>query len=1716
MEKEDPKTAWLLRGRPTAVPRTGPQALVHFERDPSLACLEPFVPKCGPREQVPFLAQIIGLTLEENIELSTHQAFHQHPFNPAAYARDPKDFIRPPNGRRFAPEIFPRGQGKQATTWLCWHTVTPSHKSATLYQRYRPWFMVQLEPEDNESHANLRRTLEQAPRWLKIDEEELIVTEDTTKFPLCGWQPSPSHWFHISLPNAEARRHLVAVLKKGGFQVRMMDRPVNEKMRVYLQMGIRPSSHVAVTAGRLVAPHDQISDARLEVLDATLLCLHPSDDGESPSPFAMVANGWDLECRDRQQRGMVKTQWEENGVVMGSAVIRIIGQERPYDRAEVLAAVERAMRPEIEAAHKAAAQKEAAAAAAVARKAAPWTVEGFDFDAVDDTDLLAEKEAKAAAKLAAVVSSTAAATETGFSDLGSGHPADIARFALTTYPLPPSDGYTVILCANEVALFQAYASLLRRFDVTARVTHNGDGFDSITQRRRLMLLTHRDGPTCWMFSHPRAGQLLHCAIRECVDTPRRARFNATLQAEMEARRAKFGDAELSKEAPGIWAPLPLTSETDRLRVFMLNLCFLRDVMHLPPKWFATHGVTGILYAAFCIMIAETLPTLVVQHELEELIRSRSVLRAAARTAALPDVTSMATLAERQFGGGGGDEAMLSEDAAAVDKAVRANATKHAKLVVGAKGMVEWERVSTTTHALRVQTQQVLVKAQAHVAAGGKAGLVLTVPAAPPLTNRALDAVLLKELGGYIRFVLESPAMTDAARAELQPLVAASHSLGASELVAGALAILKELRTSVVDPVQAYLRRSPAQRAAHPLPSGVNMLQYRCLRYCSQYAGLEPLPRLLHAEHLGLLGRPSPFKYSVTSSKQRGDRELGFYDDLPSLEIDTCLISRSKWTTLSASLNAVAGRLKLPGKVPMPYVKMFRFIDSMRQAQWEQMQASDPARPPPISAEVLVAYRMVAEYCVFDSVLPFEITSRLKVQLEMVMNSWLSRVMPNDTTRRGSGWNGVCMFIARAWAENKVCVVRSDGYVGKLMGAFCLEPSSGYFKYPFITASLDVNSLYPSTCQVANLCPSTLILDEKHYRWAVKHGLEIREFRFPGVEGVFRFVQYTKGDRYMRMGVAPGMMYFLIFTRKGVKKLMKLCRVDWQRAVLDAKQLALKVKANSFYGLFGAKTFAIPCLAVAAGITACGRDTVMEMLRVMNEDFPLSRLREIHGEVCLDGGVPPEAWNLDHPLLPAMRGIGGDTDSVFEIQPIVDGNPLTLSIVERVWELDATSGKYVQTITQLARVEVTTWKAELKAAKAPKSWKRAVIRCIYRTRRSAKARQLSCDLRAKQLRDAMMEKVPRIARLYAESTSTQAMRVSLALSRFACHYMVHKCFNKRAKQVGRIVLGVDPDYGGRRLLYLRRKNYALKIYEEAAGEGGMEDGDAYSKQAGMPNIKKDTPKVIGDGWKKLVMLLQDEGLDASVAFVGHLARRIRVNEVPVAEYAKLVQINDPRNYVDPETKAHLALYMRLQQREKEGLLKRGVKPEIGTYLPMVKVVEKDGLTACTSWEHPQWVVEHNMQVDRVYYLTMLLNKLWGYIGMDSLDALGFEAVRHLLIATEQQKAQVAGVRKVGGRHGAASAPIATPTDFQVKMRLAHIKRALGKKKRSEVMVRTVAPALRGKRKMGSGCGSGREGGFTMAELRLRESQAKKARQEARRQKKIHGQRRSRAVVVTKST
>jgi len=136
------------------------------------------------------------------------------------------------------------------------------------------------------------------------------------------------------------------------------------------------------------------------------------------------------------------------------------------------------------------------------------------------------------------------------------------------------------------------------------------------------------------------------------------------------------------------------------------------------------------------------------------------------------------------------------------------------------------------------------------------------------------------------------------------------------------------------------------------------------------------------------------------------------------------------------------------------------------------------------------------------------------------------------------------------------------------GATVIEPKRGYYNHPI--ATLDFSSLYPSIIMAHNLCYTTLIT------YAKKRQFDIQDEHITKTPSNSLFIKSS-----LRKGILPEILENLLAARKRAKAELKEETDPLKQKVLDGRQYALKVSANSVYGFTGAQMGKLPCLEISA-------------------------------------------------------------------------------------------------------------------------------------------------------------------------------------------------------------------------------------------------------------------------------------------------------------------------------------------------------------------------------------------------------------------------------------------------------------------------------------------------------------------------------------------------------
>ncbi|XP_065820442.1 DNA polymerase delta catalytic subunit [Labrus bergylta] len=254
-------------------------------------------------------------------------------------------------------------------------------------------------------------------------------------------------------------------------------------------------------------------------------------------------------------------------------------------------------------------------------------------------------------------------------------------------------------------------------------------------------------------------------------------------------------------------------------------------------------------------------------------------------------------------------------------------------------------------------------------------------------------------------------------------------------------------------------------------------------------------------------------------------------------------------------------------------------------------------------------RRLAVYCLKDAYLPLRLLQKLMCVINYMEMARVTGVPLTYLLSRGQQIKVVSQLLRQAMKQDLVMpVVKTEGGED-YTGATVIEPEKGYYSVPI--ATLDFSSLYPSIMMAHNLCYTTLL----------QKGSAERQNLAPE-----DFIKTPTGDMFVkssvRKGLLPEILENLLSARKRAKTELKKETDPFKMQVLDGRQLALKISANSVYGFTGAQVGKLPCLEISQSVTGFGRQMIEQTKQLVESKYTLSN------------GYPGDA-----------KVIYGDTDSV---------------------------------------------------------------------------------------------------------------------------------------------------------------------------------------------------------------------------------------------------------------------------------------------------------------------------------------------------------------------------------------------------------------------------------------------------------------------------------------
>ncbi|RWS01642.1 DNA polymerase delta catalytic subunit-like protein [Dinothrombium tinctorium] len=243
---------------------------------------------------------------------------------------------------------------------------------------------------------------------------------------------------------------------------------------------------------------------------------------------------------------------------------------------------------------------------------------------------------------------------------------------------------------------------------------------------------------------------------------------------------------------------------------------------------------------------------------------------------------------------------------------------------------------------------------------------------------------------------------------------------------------------------------------------------------------------------------------------------------------------------------------------------------------------------------------LASYCSKDALLPLKLLEKLMVIVKNVEMARVTGISMSEVLSRGQQVRIMSQLLRKCKSRDMVIPrVAKNSNIQKYVGAYVIEPKKNFYNVPI--ATLDFVSLYPSIMIANNLCYSTLLSQEL----IEKYNLKLNE------DYICSPSKSCFVKKHLYSGLLPEILESLVDRRKYVKNLLKIEKDEMRKQILDGRQLALKITANSVYGFTGAQNGMLPCIDISQSVTSFGQQMLIMTKNFIEEYYPNSEI--IYGD-----------------------------------------------------------------------------------------------------------------------------------------------------------------------------------------------------------------------------------------------------------------------------------------------------------------------------------------------------------------------------------------------------------------------------------------------------------------------------------------------------------------------
>ena len=281
---------------------------------------------------------------------------------------------------------------------------------------------------------------------------------------------------------------------------------------------------------------------------------------------------------------------------------------------------------------------------------------------------------------------------------------------------------------------------------------------------------------------------------------------------------------------------------------------------------------------------------------------------------------------------------------------------------------------------------------------------------------------------------------------------------------------------------------------------------------------------------------------------------------------------------------------------------------------------------------------LAVYCLKDAQLPQQLMNKLAILVNYIEMARVTGVPISFLLTRGQQIKVFSMILRKTRKINLLLPniakhgagAEEEGYEG----AFVIDPKRAYYQTPI--ATLDFASLYPSIMQGYNLCYSTLLNPEDMQKLS-------KDSYLVSPSGHC----FVKSE--VKKGILPQILDEILAARKRAKKDMAAATDPMEKAVQNGRQLALKVSANSVYGFTGATVGQLPCVPIAASVTAYGRNLLLDTKNFVESTYTIANGYPYNAEVVYgdtDSVMVKFGYSTVEETMPLAQQAAAEVSNIF--------------------------------------------------------------------------------------------------------------------------------------------------------------------------------------------------------------------------------------------------------------------------------------------------------------------------------------------------------------------------------------------------------------------------------------------------------------------------------------